>query len=636
MKGNWLLQKGIFQFLILNLLIAIAYAIGVDLSHKFATLPATVASVWFPSGMTLALVYLLGDRVFLGIAVGSILAISLDLLKVDPPISIFNFLLINAGCALGNCLQPLIATYLIKKFAKHKNIFSHVDTVLLYVVAAIFSPIVFATIGMTSICLAGLASWNNYGISWLTWWIASAIAHLIFTPTILLYKKSRKLEYRLNKWEVRLVLISFLLISWVSFGYSYRVEYLLLPILIWTVGRCGKFFASLLVSVVSLIAIFASVQGYGFYTKVSPNESLMLLQSFMAVFSLTSLILSAVIDGRTEAKELLKQAIENLEYTVNQRTEELIESKAQLSGFFTSAPVGMGIVDHQLRYIQVNQVLADMNYRSVDEHLGKTLQEILPDVSLMAEGFYSQVLKTGEVLLNQEISSVVADKSAGIKTWLASFFPIFNIDNIPYCVGFVVIEISDRKKAEADMQYAESMLRQANLELEKLVNLDGLTKIANRRCFDNRLEREWQRLSREQQPMSLLLLDIDYFKRYNDCYGHQLGDDCLNAIAQALEQTLYRPADLVARYGGEEFVTILPNTDLDGAFRVAEQIRGAIANLEIPHQNSDISDIVTVSIGVTSILPSPQQKSSTLIKQADIALYSAKQQGRNRAIVFDQ
>jgi diguanylate cyclase (GGDEF)-like protein len=203
-------------------------------------------------------------------------------------------------------------------------------------------------------------------------------------------------------------------------------------------------------------------------------------------------------------------------------------------------------------------------------------------------------------------------------------------------VGFVVIEISDRKKAEADMQYAESMLRQANLELEKLVNLDGLTKIANRRCFDNRLEREWQRLSREQQPMSLLLLDIDYFKRYNDCYGHQLGDDCLNAIAQALEQTLYRPADLVARYGGEEFVTILPNTDLDGAFRVAEQIRGAIANLEIPHQNSDISDIVTVSIGVTSILPSPQQKSSTLIKQADIALYSAKQQGRNRAIVFDQ
>ena len=634
MKVNSLLQKGIFRFLILNLLIAIAYAIEVELSYKFTT--GGVASVWFPSGMTLALIYSLGDRVILGIAGGSILAISLVLLKTDPPLSIFNFLLINAGCALGNCLQPLIATYLIKKFAKHKNIFSHIDTILLYITAAFFSPIVSATIGMTSLCLGGLAHWNNYGIGWLTWWLASAIAHLIFTPTILLYKKYRKLEYQLNIWEVGLVLLSLLLVSWVSFRYSYRLEYLLLLLLIWIVSRFGKFFASLLVSVVSLIAIFASVQGYGFYNKVSPNESLLLLQSFMAVFSLTSLILSAAIDERTEAKELLKQAVENLEYTVNQRTAELIESKAQLSGFFKSAPVGMGIVDDQLRYIQVNQVLADMNYKSVDEHLGKTLQEILPDISLIIEGFYSQVLRTGEVLLNQEISSAVADKSAGIKTWLASFFPIFNVHNIPYCVGFVVIEISDRKKAEADMRYAEAMLRHANFELEKLVNLDGLTQIANRRCFDDRLRIEWQRLSREQQPLSLLLLDIDYFKHYNDYYGHQAGDECLKTIAQALEKALCRPADLVARYGGEEFVALLPYTDLDGAIIVAEQIRSAIANLEIHHQNSDISNIVTVSVGITSLLPSPKQKSSTLIKQADVALYSAKQKGRNRAMVFDQ
>ena len=636
MNRHSLLRKGTFRFLILNLIVAIAYTIGVSLSHKFATLPGAVASVWFPSGMTLALVYLLGNRVLLGIAGGSILAISLELLQIDAPISIFYFLLINVACALGNCLQPLIATYLIKRFAKHKNIFSHIDTVLLYIIAAIFSPIVSATIGMTSLCLAGLVPWNNYGISWLTWWIASAIAHLIFTPTILLYKKFQKFEHHLNPREVGLMLVSLLLVSWASFRYSYRVEYLLLPILIWTVGRCGKFFASLLVSVVSLIAIFASVHGYGFCNKSSPNESLLLLQSFMAVFALTSLILSAVIDERTEAQLLLMQSIENLEYTVNQRTRELIETKAQLSGFFTSAPVGMGIVDHQLRYIQVNQVLAEMNHKSIDEHLGENLQEIIPNISPIAERFHTQVLKTGEVLLNQEISSTVADKSAGIQTWLASFFPIFNVDNIPYCVGFVVIEISDRKKAEADMQYAESMLRQANLELEKLVNLDGLTQIANRRCFDDRIRFEWERLSREQQPLSLLLFDVDYFKDYNDCYGHQVGDDCLKAIAQALEQTLCRPADLVARYGGEEFVAILPNTDLDGAIVVAEQIRSAIANLEIPHQNSDISDMVTVSIGVTSLIPSPNQKSSTLIKQADVALYSAKQQGRNRAIVFDK
>jgi diguanylate cyclase (GGDEF)-like protein len=506
MKGNWLLREGFFRFLTLNLLIAIAYAIGVKLSNEFATLPGGVASVWFPSGMTLALVYLLGNRVLLGISGGSILGISLILLKIDPPISIFNFLLINAGCALGNCLQPLIATYLIKKFAKHKNIFSHVDTVLLYIVAAIFSPIVSAKIGITSLCLAGLVPWNNYYISWLTWWIASAIAHLIFTPTILLYNKSRKVERRLNTWKVGLMLVAILLVSLASFRYNYRVEYLLLPILIWTVSRCGKFSASLLVSVVSLIAIFSSVQGYGFCNNRSPNGTLLLLQSFIAVFALVSLIVSAVTDERREAQLLLMQSIENLESQVIERT--------------------------------------------------------------------------------------------------------------------------------AKLQQSETSLKQANLELEKLVNLDALTQIANRRCFDDRLRFEWERLSREQQPMSLLLLDIDYFKRYNDYYGHQVGDNCLKAIAQTVEQTLYRPADLVARYGGEEFVAILPNTDLDGAIIVAEQIRSAIANLEIPHQNSDISDRVTVSVGITSLIPNPEQKSSTLIQQADVALYGAKQKGRNRAIVF--
>ena len=505
---NWRLRKVMFRFLILNLLIAIAYVIGVKLSYEFATLPGRIASVWFPSGLTLALVYLLGNRVLLRIASGSILAISLELLQMEQPISIFNFLLINVACALGNCLQPLIATYLIKKFAKHKNIFSHVDTVLLYVVVAIFSPMVSATIGITSFCLAGFIPWNNYGISWLTWWIASAIAHLIFTPTILLYKKFQKVEHPLNLWEVGLMLVSILLVSWTGFRHSYRVEYLLLPILIWTVSRCGKFFASLFVSVVSLIAIFSSVQGYGFCNNSSPNGSLLLLQSFMAVFALTSLIVSAVTDERIEAQLLLVQSIESLESQVIERT--------------------------------------------------------------------------------------------------------------------------------AKLQQSETSLKQANLELEKLVNVDGLTQIANRRCFDDRLRSEWQRLSREQQLMSLLLLDIDYFKRYNDCYGHQVGDDCLKTIAQALKKTLCRSADLVARYGGEEFVAILPNTDLDGAIIVAEQIRRAIANLEIPHQNSEISDMVTVSIGVTSLIPSPDQKPSTLIKQADVALYCAKQQGRDRAIVFSE
>ena len=145
MKGNWLLQRGIVQFIILNLLVAIVYAFGVRLSHEFATLPATVASVWFPSGMTLALVYLLGNRTILGIVCGSTFALILGLSKITPPLSILNFILILTACACGNVLQPVIATYLIKKFARSKNIFSHVNTVVLYIAAAIFAPTVSAT-----------------------------------------------------------------------------------------------------------------------------------------------------------------------------------------------------------------------------------------------------------------------------------------------------------------------------------------------------------------------------------------------------------------------------------------------------------------------------------------------------------
>ncbi len=636
MRGSWLLQKGMFRFAILNLLIAIAYAIGVNVSVQFATLPGAVAAVWFPSGITLALVFWLGWRVSIGIICGSTFAIIFGLLQIDPPLSLFHISLILVACACGNVFQPLLATHIIKKFSPHKNIFSHVKTVVVYIGAAVIAPMLSATFGITSLCISGLVTLGDYGLSWVTWWLASALAHLIFTPTLLLWKDFRQTYQQKKLAEIVGVLSLFLLISWIAFIQSYPLAYMLLPVLIWTVFRFGKFPSSLLVSLISLIAILSTSQGYGLYVKNSPNASLLILQSFIAVFSLTSLILSAILDERTAAQLSLKQAMESLEVQVIERTAELQLSKAQLSAFFTAAPVGMGIVDHQLRYIRVNRVLADINGKSIEEHLNRTVQEILGSLSPSIEKYFQQVLQTGEPLLNQENTSNVLSSNGIEQTWLSSYFPIFNIEHVPFSVGFVVIDISDRKKAEADMKYAESILRKANLELEKLVNIDGLTQVANRRCFDERIMLEWERLSREQQPLSLLLFDIDYFKLYNDYYGHQKGDDCLTNIAQTVKKTLCRPADLVARYGGEEFAIILPNTDINGAANVAEQIRLAIIKLAIAHQKSEIKDIdiVTISLGVTSIFPNPMQEPSLLIKQADIALYRAKQQGRNRSIVF--
>ncbi|NEQ95664.1 MAG: diguanylate cyclase [Cyanothece sp. SIO2G6] len=179
-------------------------------------------------------------------------------------------------------------------------------------------------------------------------------------------------------------------------------------------------------------------------------------------------------------------------------------------------------------------------------------------------------------------------------------------------------------------EHTIQVLEKNNYALARLANLDGLTQIANRYCFDEALTEEWLRLSREQQPLGLILCDVDHFKRYNDCYGHQAGDDCLRMIARFLYQAVRRPADLVARYGGEEFVALLPGTDVDGLYHIAEAIRTGVESLEIPHKQSQVYQVVTVSLGGCSLIPDRDMCPSTIVQLADKALYHAKGKGRNQ------
>ncbi|MGG6242329.1 diguanylate cyclase domain-containing protein [Nodosilinea sp. AN01ver1] len=171
-------------------------------------------------------------------------------------------------------------------------------------------------------------------------------------------------------------------------------------------------------------------------------------------------------------------------------------------------------------------------------------------------------------------------------------------------------------------------LVQLNQELQRLVHVDGLTKAANRRYFDTFLDQEWQRLTREQQPLSLILADADYFKRYNDTYGHQAGDQCLQTLVEIFLQAVRRPADLVARYGGEEFAIVLPNTDLSGAMHVAQHICDLLGDLNLPHATAP-EGRMTVSLGVASVIPSAKHEAQDLVAAADQALYAAKAKGRN-------
>ncbi|MDX8387654.1 MAG: diguanylate cyclase [Ghiorsea sp.] len=167
--------------------------------------------------------------------------------------------------------------------------------------------------------------------------------------------------------------------------------------------------------------------------------------------------------------------------------------------------------------------------------------------------------------------------------------------------------------------------------LESLATLDGLTGIANRRTFDHALLLEWKRALRNQQSFSLIMVDIDCFKLFNDNYGHQQGDRCLKAVAKILGMVPRRPADVVARYGGEEFVILLPETDLAQATLLAEKCRKVITEKKLVF-NGGINDVLTISLGVSSIVPNAESTSSELLEAADKALYRAKDQGRNQVV----
>ncbi len=165
--------------------------------------------------------------------------------------------------------------------------------------------------------------------------------------------------------------------------------------------------------------------------------------------------------------------------------------------------------------------------------------------------------------------------------------------------------------------------------MDNLSKLDSLTGIPNRRQFDDYLEKQWQNVLRSGSVLSLIMIDIDHFKEYNDNYGHGKGDDCLKHVAKTLSDTIKRPNDMLARYGGDEFVCVLPLTDLEGAKSIAEEMRKNIISLAVPHFHSSVADYVTISLGTATIKPDRHLSTSTLLKAADQALYMAKKNSRN-------
>lgn len=325
--------------------------------------------------------------------------------------------------------------------------------------------------------------------------------------------------------------------------------------------------------------------------------------------------------GPTEALTMIRDVTDR-----NSAEDALRQSEARFRAAFDHSAVGSSITALSGQILSVNAACCDLLGYTETELRSLTFQAVSHPEDLPTD------LAMVQQLINGEKNSFQMEKryirKDGEIIWaLLSVSLVRDDQQNPLYLLAQMQNITRQKQAE-------ELLIRANQELEALVNIDGLTQIANRRRFDQHLQQEWNRLLREQQFLSLILFDVDEFKRYNDCYGHQEGDDCLRQLAQTARCIVQRPADLVARYGGEEFGVILPNTDIKGARAIAEKIRLSIQALNIRHECSRVAQVVTVSLGVTSQIPTSTQTIDALMAQADQALYNAKRRGRNCTVVY--
>jgi diguanylate cyclase (GGDEF)-like protein len=280
-----------------------------------------------------------------------------------------------------------------------------------------------------------------------------------------------------------------------------------------------------------------------------------------------------------------------------------------------------------------NQFELDGNFNPIDQHLPP------PISTLMVE---NHLLKT-QIRDLEILVQIATDHGSLIESELQK------------ANKQLALEIFERKQAEARLQRLLTAINQRNVDLEiildtlrehgdaiheqwyakveeakHLAGVDSLTQIPNRRRFDEYLQEQWQRMLAQQQSLSIILCDVDCFKEYNDTYGHLLGDECLQQIAQGLQSTLTRCGDLIARYGGEEFIAVLPTTGLESAMAIALKMQSNVQQLRLPHAKSLVNPYVTLSMGVATTIPDLEQSPQNLIDTADQALYSAKQAGRNQ------
>lgn len=321
-----------------------------------------------------------------------------------------------------------------------------------------------------------------------------------------------------------------------------------------------------------------------------------------------------IVDDSRTIRSIIKSYLNDAGYT------ELVLAESAQDAFqllgIDSREKGSSVAALNIELILLDIVLPDMDGREICRILKSV--EHLQDVPVIM------------VTALTEIENLEKAFNAGAMDYITK--PINKVELLARINSALKLkhEMDRRKAREQDLLEMTKRLESAVKELNKLSTLDGLTGIANRRRFDEYINLEWNRGIRNAKPLSLVMADIDFFKAYNDTYGHQAGDECLKAVSNALLEDIKRPGDLLCRYGGEEFAVVLPETPKNGAVLIAKAMCAHVESIGIIHKSSLISNHVTVSLGVATILPANDLSPAQLISAADGALYNAKREGRNQ------
>jgi diguanylate cyclase (GGDEF)-like protein/PAS domain S-box-containing protein len=557
--------------------------------------------IWIANGLELAFLLLVPRwRWYWYVAVGFAAMVLSSMLIGE---SAWMSLLFNAL----NMVEVLIGALLLKRRSTVLPVFTDSRYLLRFVgFACLLGP---AVSGVMYGIYQHVFNHQDFLSVLLNWEFSDGLGIAVVTPTIVAIMQSRmRSTHLLRRRWIYPVLV--LVVSVVVFSQSRApLLFLIFPFLVLVAIQIDLGWAALSTLMVALIGGWYTVHNYGplaLATSVGPDWKAAIFQLFLAASMFTLYAISVVFANLRKIQGELRQIAALHKLVVDNSRDAIV----------------LGDLDGRRTYVSPG--IKALTGWEPEDLVGRVFRELIHPADVAEVETAMRALRAGTEGGTLEYR---ARKRDGEYFWAEGSLRVYRDPATGRPIGYLnlVRDISERKRSEEHLQSAYRAM-------ETLVVVDALTGIANRRRFDDVLATEWRRSLREGGKLSLLLIDADHFKRYNDTYGHVRGDSCLKLIAEAALDVVLRPGDLVARYGGEEFAVVLPGTDELGAKAVAEDICQALRNRRVPHEGN-APGIVTVSIGCATVVPQRGKSTQDLIESADQALYRAKGRGRNRVVV---